>query len=61
MKKVEQEVEQNFVIAAGKTKARKPYQKPQLTKHGKLAELTKGVGGTKMDPGHTSPTKKGGG
>ena len=59
MKTIEQELERNFGIAAGEKKARKPYEKPQLTKHGKLAELTKGVGGTRMDPGHTSPTKKG--
>lgn len=59
MRKVEQEVEQNFRIATGGKEARKPYSKPRLVKHGKLADLTRGQGGTKMDPGHTSPTKKG--
>jgi hypothetical protein len=59
MKKLSQEIEKSLAITLGKKKARKPYRKSELVKYGNLADLTAGVGGTHIDPGHATQTKKG--
>jgi hypothetical protein len=38
---------------------KKPYSTPKLMIYGNLASMTAGVNGTKADPGHSSPTRKG--
>lgn len=39
---------------------KKAYSTPKLVVYGDLATITAGVTGTKADPGHTTPTKRGG-
>jgi hypothetical protein len=60
MTKRVQDIDANSRQAPDK-KGRRPYKKPELVTYGKLAEVTAGVGGSNADPGHTAPTKKGGG
>ena len=60
MKKVDQQIQKGSVVAAGKQKARRPYQKPQLAIYGKLAEMTAGVNGSNVDPGHMNNSRRGG-
>jgi hypothetical protein len=55
----DQKVEMNPALATGKAKPRRPYEKPQLTVYGKLAELTAGVNGSIIDPGHSNFMRRG--
>jgi hypothetical protein len=59
MTKHDQKVEMGPGIAAGKSKPRRPYKKPQLAVFGKLAELTAGVNGSTIDPGHSNFNRRG--
>jgi hypothetical protein len=59
MTKPEKDVEMNAGIAAGKHNLRKPYKKPQLAIYGKLAELTAGINGSKVDNGQGNKTRLG--
>jgi hypothetical protein len=40
--------------------AKKLYSSPRLIEHGSVAKLTQGVGGSNVDHGHKSDTRRGG-
>jgi hypothetical protein len=58
MTKPEQNVPVSSGIVADK-KPLRPYKKPQLAIYGKLAELTAGVNGSNVDPGHMNNDRRG--
>jgi hypothetical protein len=42
-------------------KLKKPYKPPQVIEYGNVVRLTAGSNGSRMDPGHNTPTKLGNG